>query len=166
VPALRLDTERLTLVPISLELAEALADPPAAELLLDASVPATFPNPDLAEFLPTYAAWLRDDPGLLGFGPWVAVARDEEVVVGGGGFVGRPDRDGALELGYGVDEGHRRRGYATELAAALLVWGLMQPGVARVFARCDPDNAASVRVLEKLRLRRAGERDGLLVWET
>ena len=166
MPALRLDTERLTLVPISVELAEALAEPPAAERLLGASVPATFPNPDLAELLPVYAGRLRDDPGLLGFGPWVAVARGEGVVVGGGGFVGRPDEERRLELGYGVDEGHRGRGYATELAAELLGWALELPEVDRVVARCEPGNAPSVRVLEKLGLRCAGERDGLLLWET
>jgi len=166
VPALRLDTERLTLVPISLELAEALADPPAAERLLGASLPAGFPSPDLAELLPVHAGRLRDDPGLLGFGPWVAVTREQAVVVGDGGFVGPPDERRTLELGYGVAESHRDRGYATELAAALVGWALALPEVDRVVARCEPGNAPSIRVLEKVGLRRAGERDGLLLWET
>lgn len=163
---LRLETERLTLVPISLGLVEALAaDRAEAERLAGFAIPATFPNPDLAEFLPVYAARLRDDPALFGFGPWIAAARADAVVMGGGGFVGRPDAEGTVELGYGVDEGHRGRGYATELAGALVAWARAQPDVRRVVARCEPGNAPSVRVLEKLGLRRTGERDGLLTWE-
>jgi RimJ/RimL family protein N-acetyltransferase len=162
---LRLETARLTLVPISLELVDALADRSAAERLLGFAVPESFPNPDLAEFLPVYAGRLAADPALLGFGPWVAAERERRIVVGGGGFVGRPGEDGTIELGYGVDEGFQGRGYATELAAELVRWGFAQPGVRRVVARCDPGNAPSVRVLEKLGMRRTGEQDGLLTWE-
>ncbi len=57
--------------------------------------------------------------------------------------------DGAVEIGYGIDEGYRRRGYATEAVAAAAAWALRQDGVTRVEAETDPDNAASQRVLEK-----------------
>ncbi len=45
------------------------------------------------------------------------------------------------------------RGYATEAARAVLDFAFRDLGLHRVFADCDPDNAASIRVLERLGLR-------------
>jgi len=57
--------------------------------------------------------------------------------------------DGSVEIGYGIDEEYQGNGYATEAVNALAAWALRQPGVKRVEAETDPDNAASQRVLEK-----------------
>jgi RimJ/RimL family protein N-acetyltransferase len=80
--------------------------------------------------------------------------------------MGKPPDDGEpIELGYGVHPDYRNRGYATEATQALVEWGLSQPGVGRVIAKCDPANAPSVRVLEKIGLTRTGESEGMLLWE-
>lgn len=57
--------------------------------------------------------------------------------------------DGRAEIGYGISEGYRLKGYATEALSAAVQWALGQPGVVRVEAETEPDNAASQRVLEK-----------------
>jgi RimJ/RimL family protein N-acetyltransferase len=44
-------------------------------------------------------------------------------------------------------------------------WGLDQPGVERIVAKCDPDNFPSMRVLEKIGMKRVGQSDGQLLWE-
>jgi len=41
------------------------------------------------------------------------------------------------------------RGHATEAAQAVVAWALAQPGIARVWATCHPDNTASANVLRK-----------------
>jgi len=88
------------------------------------------------------------------------VARDEDSVVGSAGFMGkRPDNGEPIELGYGVHPDYRNRGYATEATRALVEWALAQPPVERVVAKCDPANAPSVRVLEKIGMTRGGEAD-------
>jgi RimJ/RimL family protein N-acetyltransferase len=46
------------------------------------------------------------------------------------------------------------RGYASEVARALVVAGFEQLGVGRIFATCDVANHASARVLEHAGLRR------------
>jgi RimJ/RimL family protein N-acetyltransferase len=46
----------------------------------------------------------------------------------------------------------------------VVAWALEQSGVERIVAGCDPDNAASIRVLEKLGFERAGTADGQLRW--
>lgn len=48
------------------------------------------------------------------------------------------------------------QGYATEATQALVDWALEQPRVFRIWTVCDVDNAASLRVLEKLGMRREG----------
>ena len=57
--------------------------------------------------------------------------------------------DGATEIGYGISEGCRGKGYATESVGAASEWALARRGVTRVEAETAPDNAASQRVLEK-----------------
>ena len=57
--------------------------------------------------------------------------------------------DGAVEIGYGIDEARQGQGYATEAVNAAVMWALQQPGVTRVEAETEPDNKASQRVLEK-----------------
>jgi [ribosomal protein S5]-alanine N-acetyltransferase len=82
------------------------------------------------------------------FGQRLVVERDTGRVVGGIGLFGPPE-DGRVELGYGIVESRRGRGYATEAARGLVQAALGLPGVTEVVAGVDPTNAASVRVLEK-----------------
>jgi RimJ/RimL family protein N-acetyltransferase len=58
------------------------------------------------------------------------------------------------KLWYILHRAHWGRGYIPEAARALLDFGFAELGLDRVWADCDPANAASIRVLEKLGLRR------------
>jgi len=60
------------------------------------------------------------------------------------------------EIGFTLAQQHQGRGYATEAARALLGYLFAQRSKHRVTACCDPRNAASVRVLERLGMRREG----------
>lgn len=55
---------------------------------------------------------------------------------------------------YVLAPAHHGKGYATEATRALIAFAFEQLGLHRVYADCDPRNPASVRVLEKLGLRR------------
>jgi len=57
--------------------------------------------------------------------------------------------DGSAEIGYGIAEKFRGKGYAAEAVEAAVGWALKQPGVVRVEAETEPDNFPSRRVLEK-----------------
>jgi ribosomal-protein-alanine N-acetyltransferase len=159
-----LETERLTLVALTLDVVAALGEGAGAEQLVGAAIPEGWPDDELLGLLSLYRDWLRADPSVLGFGPWLVIVRDEGVVAGSAGFVGKPSAEGSIELGFGIHPAYRNRGYASEAARALVEWGLDQPGVQRVIARCDVDNHPSIRVLEKTKLARLGEEDGQLVW--
>lgn len=57
--------------------------------------------------------------------------------------------DGSVEIGYGITQEHQGCGYATEAVDAVTRWALEQDRVICVEAETEPDNKASIRVLEK-----------------
>ena len=57
------------------------------------------------------------------------------------------------EIGYVLHHDHWSKGYATEVAEALLRYGFEDLGLQRITATCDPGNIASARVLQKVGLR-------------
>jgi RimJ/RimL family protein N-acetyltransferase len=77
-----------------------------------------------------------------------------------GGFVGEmmlrltseASRQG--ELGWSVHPDAQARGYATEGAREMLRLGFDELGLHRIMAECDPRNDASIRVMQKLGMRR------------
>lgn len=71
----------------------------------------------------------------------------------GMGQPGMPSRTEAL-LGYIFDPDHSGRGYASEAVAAVVDHTFRRLGVRRITAGCFADNAASVRILEKVGMRR------------
>jgi RimJ/RimL family protein N-acetyltransferase len=59
-------------------------------------------------------------------------------------------------VGYAFWHDHWGKGIATEAATAMLDFGFDQLGLHRIEATIDPDNAASVRIAEKLGMRLEG----------
>ena len=82
--------------------------------------------------------------------------RTDDQVIGGGRIEIRDAASGSGDLGYVLDRAHWGHGYATEAGRALLAFGFDRLGLHRIWARCDVRNAASARVLEKLRMQREG----------
>lgn len=64
--------------------------------------------------------------------------------------------DRTAMLGYGIARARWGKGLATEAVGAALGYAFGTLRLAKVWARVDPRNAASVRVLEKAGLRREG----------
>jgi ribosomal-protein-alanine N-acetyltransferase len=161
----RMQTDRLDLVACSLGAARAsLRSPKELERLLGAAVPNSWPPAELVDALSYYARQLAGDRGQLGWGIWLIFGRGERSLVGSAGFKGPPDARGYVEVGYGIEAPFRRLGYATEAVGALLEWGWAH-GVKAVIAECHVDNAASIRVLEKLGMVRTKPRGEMLWWE-
>jgi [ribosomal protein S5]-alanine N-acetyltransferase len=60
---------------------------------------------------------------------------------------------GQAYIGYFLNRESWGKGYATEVGRALLTFGFEQLKLLRIWAWCDTENAASIRVLEKLGMR-------------
>jgi ribosomal-protein-alanine N-acetyltransferase len=92
--------------------------------------------------------------------PWVhafrVVRRDTDFAVGSCGFKG-PPVDGVVEIAYGIHADQEGKGYATEVAQALVEYASSCEGVRLVRAHTLPGGAASKRVLKKCGFRYVGD---------
>jgi RimJ/RimL family protein N-acetyltransferase len=87
-----------------------------------------------------------------GYGFWLVEPKESKTPAGICGLVkrdGLPD----VDVGYAFLPPFRSKGYAYESAAAVLAYARDVVGLKRLLAITDPDNAASIRVLEKLGMR-------------
>lgn len=147
---LRISTPRLELVAATAELARADADDrPRLAALLSCRVPDSWPPAVIADVLAYFAKQLEDGVVLPGWQNWYATVRDSRTLVGGAGFMGPPNAEGIVTLGYSVAEGFERMGYATEVVGGLVRWLADTGHVKQVFATTFERHHASVRVLEK-----------------
>jgi ribosomal-protein-alanine N-acetyltransferase len=152
-----IETERLSLVPITLSIVEAvmLDRREDARRLISADMPMRWPGRALVER--AFSASLdriRAAPETRLWGDRLMVVKgDRPRVVGSVVFHGFPE-DGVAEVGYGVDEDVQRMGFATEATRAAVEWALTQESIRSVRATTFPWHRASVRVLEKVGMRK------------
>ncbi|MFP4316753.1 MAG: GNAT family N-acetyltransferase [Desulfovibrionales bacterium] len=153
---LHIETERLRLVAGTKRLAT--ADRPKLARLLGADVTQSWPPPLMQDVEPVWAERLQENPDLAGWLHWYIVlkdlAGDEDVLIGSAGFNGLDEATGTLLMGFSILPAFQGMEYAPEAAFALLEWAFARPGVERVAARTLPDQTRSVRVLEKIGMRR------------
>jgi [ribosomal protein S5]-alanine N-acetyltransferase len=163
----RIETDRLVLVNASADLARALVsgDRTLVEGMLGAQLPARWPDEAATGILRRHLD-LLESGGVraAGFGVWIVTLPDARIAIGTAGFLGPPRDDGSIEMGYGIDVSFRGCGYATEAAGGLRDWVLRRPDVRSLRARSKRENAASIRVLEKIGMHRTGTADGMIAW--
>ena len=154
-------TERLDLIPATLEILEADRDDhQKLARLLSAAVPGSWPPPlldeeTLGEFI-RMTAENADPLFITWYWVWDDPAEEGRVLVGSGGIASSPV-PGTVLIGYSVLEEFQRRGYATEAVHHIITTAFSLPGVRRIMATTYPDLAASIRVLEKNGFVSAGE---------
>ena len=85
-----------------------------------------------------------------GFGRWAVVDKSSGEFIGFGGL---RSLFGTPEIVYHLAKAHWGKGYASEMARAALRFGFEERGFDRIVAIIKPQNAASIRVLDKVGLR-------------
>jgi [ribosomal protein S5]-alanine N-acetyltransferase len=127
----------------------------AAGRLLDCVIPAEMSTRRMP--LAIRLAQIRQD---LASQPWLLraiVIRESGVMVGHINFHSPPQpgcqtgtAPEGVELGYTIHEPHRRRGYATEAALAMMQWAYSQHGQRFFLLSISPQNLASTAMAETL----------------
>ena len=90
-----------------------------------------------------------------GFGLWCVEPRESGAPLGMCGLI-RRDTLPDVDVGFAFLPEAWGRGYAMEAASAVLAHARDALGLRRVLAITDPENAASIRVLERIGMRREG----------
>ena len=161
-PPVKLETERLVLRPAVegdlAALAEVFADPEVMRYI----GPGTPWTPKrTAEGLARWTAFWQAD----GFGMLAVTRREDGRVLGDVGLLAWDPRswrpgsraaigpDAEVEIGWRLGRANWGQGYATEAALAVRDWARDELGLERLISLIHPDNAASIRVAEKLGAR-------------
>jgi len=156
-------TQRLELVPATPDLVRAeLQSRAALGDVLQIDVPESWP-PELYDRAAAQYTLERLEEGPDQAGWWLhyvilkGSSSNSPTMVGACGYKGPPSPDGTVEIGYGILQEFRRRGYAKEAARGLIATAFTYPMVTRIIAETLPELAPSLGVLRTAGFRSIGE---------
>lgn len=148
-----IQTDRLTIMPLTLQqletglssmkqLSAALNLPIVSDLFGgDAERAVKIKIEKMRAAAPASHAW---------FTYWLIVIDKEGIGAGLVGFKGKPDKSGAVEIGYGINSIFQGRGYMSEAVASMIEWAFSHPECKKITAiGVLPGNLASRKVLVK-----------------
>lgn len=163
-----LETERLYIIPFKLE---------ALKLLLkntkefEKKYNVTYAGEELTGFIYNI---FRDQTRLIEKYPsehlfltfWFFMLKDERKLIGSACFKGAPNKNGEVEIGYGIEDSFKNQGYTTEAVKKMIEWALKEEGVSSVIAETDKGNLASQRILLKCKMMFKNETKDSYWWTT
>ncbi|MFD1018046.1 GNAT family N-acetyltransferase [Thalassobacillus hwangdonensis] len=160
-----LETPRLQIKAIDLETAQVLMKN-ALAFYYKYQLPWSedWPHDGLRALLPLYAEQVEADETSVGFGPWFIIDKHHQRIIGDIGFKGRPDQEGAVEIGYCIVPEERGAGYASEAVEYIVQWAF-QNGAKSVQAQCDRENIPSQKVLINNRFVNTDKQDKILLFK-
>lgn len=160
-----LNTERLIIFPLHYGLIKCLLAHKTDEVeKLGFHTLNRWPEEDTLTFLPAVLKRLEESDYFTGFETWMIVKKDDLSVIGDAGFKCLPDSKGATEIGYGIIEAERQRGYAFEAVSALVKWSFSQNNVLTIYADCLKENYASIKTLQKCGFKKTYSDNSSIYW--
>ncbi len=160
-----IETKRLMLIPFTLDYVKAaIKGKKELEAILQYQVADQWPNQDYAEILPYKASAFEKDPSKSKWS-FIVIHKEDQKLIGEIGGKGGPDENGTVEIGYGIVEEYRNKGYATEMVNGLVNWLNTHPEVNKIIADCLIENLPSIKVLEKSGFLQTHKDDELIYWE-
>lgn len=112
----------------------------------------------------SFLASENENSSSLWFRLWDITLTDGNKKIGGALFKGGPDKNGEVEIGYGINDEFQGRGYAAEAVKKLVQWALEQKGVLSVKAETEKDNIASQKVLQHIGMYMYAETETDYLW--
>jgi ribosomal-protein-alanine N-acetyltransferase len=161
-----IETDRLLLIPITLEITKCLIAGNSDEIeKLGIKPNVNWPTPDTMDILPLINKSLEEYNLPSGFETWMIVKKDNMQVIGDLGFFGKPNEKGEVEVGYGLVEQEHRKGFGFEAVKAIIDWASSQKCVTVIKADCLINNKPSSRILEKVGMKEINRDNDLIYWE-
>ena len=85
-----------------------------------------------------------------GYGRLAVIYKPDNKLIGFTGFKSLPEMNGETDLGYRFIPEYWGKGIATESAIMSLKYGFEDLGLKTIYAFAEPDNIASVKIIQKL----------------
>jgi len=145
-----IQTERLELIPLTPNQLELwIEDIPALEKELGCTYKAELMEGFFLEIVKGQYEITRKDPNnYLWHSFFLLIRKDDRIVVGSADFKDIPNKNGEVEIGYGLGKDFEHNGHMIEVAKAMCEWALKQNCVTSVIAETDLEDLASQKVLE------------------
>ncbi|MBB5644916.1 GNAT family N-acetyltransferase [Pedobacter cryoconitis] len=96
---------------------------------------------------------------------WVIIAADSNHLIGDLCFIGEPNEEGEIEIGYGIYESFREKGYMKEAINGMIQWASEQHQVKSIIAHTTKFNQASFILLQKNNFVKIDELEFLYKWQ-
>jgi RimJ/RimL family protein N-acetyltransferase len=109
---------------------------------------------DVCEFVQMFIGQQKEQPRTKF--QLAVVLKEENRLIGNCGIRVNDSELREANIGYELNTQYWGQGYATEAAQAILKFGFKELGMHRIWSWCVTENVASVRVLEKIGMRREG----------
>lgn len=90
-----------------------------------------------------------DPTNYLFYSFFFLIRKTDRVVVGSADFKNLPNKNGEVEIGYGLGKMFEHKGYMTEAVKAICEFAVMQSNVFNVIAETEAEGFASQRILER-----------------
>jgi [ribosomal protein S5]-alanine N-acetyltransferase len=100
--------------------------------------------------------YLKANPDVFGWWTYFFIHIEDNALIGLGGYRGKGDESGMVEIGYAIIPAYRRRGFATEAAQGFIDYAFSQTQIKTVDAHTLAEHNASTRVLEKIGMEHVG----------
>ncbi len=165
LPIDKLETERLLLIPFTIEICRHLMNNDFSDLYkMGFKKGISWPDSDVIETLPKIINNLSEVEAPTGFESWMIIKKDTLEIIGDAGFKGLNQQHQNVDIGYGIIKEERRKGYAEEAAAALINWAFSTEIVKEITANCLHDNVGSINLLNKLNFIKTKEDSEMVYW--
>ena len=160
-----LKTERLILVPFTKQICENILNSDFSDLIkLGFYKGKSWPDEDVIETLPKIIDNLSPLEAPTGFESWMIIKADTLEIIGDAGFKGFNDDEKNADIGYGIIQEERKKGYAEEAVKGLIKWAFSQETVKEITANCAHDNQNSINLLNKLNFTKEKQDNEMLHW--
>jgi [ribosomal protein S5]-alanine N-acetyltransferase len=161
-----IETDRLLLIPVTYEITKGLSIGSVEEVeKLGIRTNGKWPRQDTMDILPFVNKDFEKCDVPTGFEFWMILTKDNRTVIGDIGFRGIPDEKGEVEIGYGLIEEVRGKGYGTEALVAMVNWAFAQDKVKCIKADCLINNFPSLTILQKSGFKEIKRDDELVYWK-
>jgi [ribosomal protein S5]-alanine N-acetyltransferase len=159
-------TDRLLLIPCSLDLAKSLIlFRKELEERSPIDIPDNWPSDLLIGLLPLYIEKLERDQSEFGWGIWLVIDLIEKRMIGDILVDGKPDLNGSVRLSCNILENNSDYSLAYEGLEAMIEWMMMQKNVKKIMMECSVQHEQQIKLYDKLGLRCIKNDGWFLQWE-